>query len=105
MNKDSAVRLAVLWILLFGFFARAQTYKAPLFDHHSWRQADTAQIARNFLRERFNPAFPQIDQRGARTDGSVETGFELYAFLLASIARITGFHVEIGRLLNSFLFI
>lgn len=105
MIKDSAVRLAVLWILLFGFFARAQTYKTPLFDHHSWRQADTAQIARNFLRERFNPAFPQIDQRGTLADGSVETGFELYAFLVASIAQVAGFHVEIGRLLNSLLFI
>lgn len=105
MIKDPLVRLAVVWILLFGFFARAQTFKIPLFDHHSWRQADTAEIARNFWRERFNPAFPQIDQRGARADGSVETGFELYAFLVAAIARVAGFHVEIGRLLNCLLFL
>jgi hypothetical protein len=105
MTTDPLVRLAVVWILLFGFFARAQTVKIPLFDHHSWRQADTAQIARNFWRERFNPAFPQVDQRGAQADGSVETGFELYALFVAAIARVAGFHVEIGRLLNSLLFL
>jgi hypothetical protein len=57
-NTDPPVRFAVFWILLFGFCVRAQTVRTPLFDHHNWRQADTAQIARNFWRERFNPLFP-----------------------------------------------
>jgi hypothetical protein len=37
---------------MFGFCARAATCKSPLLDHHAWRQADTASIARNFYRER-----------------------------------------------------
>jgi len=100
-NTDPTVRLMVFWILLFGFCARAQTFRTPLFDHHNWRQADTAQIARNFWRERFNPFFPQVDQRGAQAHGYVETGFELYAFAMAAVARVAGFHVEIGRAMNS----
>ncbi len=99
------IGLAVFWILLFGFLVRAQTFRAPVFDHHNWRQADTAQIARNFWRERFNPFYPQIDQRGAQEHGYVETGFELYAFAFACVARLAGFHPEIGRLLNSLLFV
>jgi hypothetical protein len=92
-------------VLLFGFCARAATYKAPLFDHHAWRQADTAAIARNFFRDRLNPLYPQIDQRGALTDGYVETGLELFAFLVAVLAKLVGFTPAIGRLLSALLFL
>ena len=44
------------WILLFvitvGFMARMATFQAPLLDHHSWRQADGATIARACHRSR-----------------------------------------------------
>jgi hypothetical protein len=103
--KPPIVAVAVCWILLFGFLVRAQTFRVPVFDHHNWRQADTAQIARNFWRERFNPLFPQVDQRGAQEHGYVETGFEIYAFAIACVARVAGFHPEIGRALNSLLFV
>jgi hypothetical protein len=93
------------FIVLFGFFARAATYKAPLLDHHGWRQADTASIARNFYRERLNIFYPQVDQRGAREVGYVETGLELFAFVVALIATATGFHHEIGRVLSATFFI
>ena len=38
---------------------------APVLGHHSWRQADTAAMARNFVEERFNILYPAIDWRGA----------------------------------------
>jgi hypothetical protein len=95
----------VACLIVFGFFARAATYRAPLLDHHGWRQADTASIARNFARERFNILYPQIDQRGARADGYVETGLEVFAFLVAAISKVAGFHTEIGRLLSAVCFV
>ena len=56
------------WILLFvitvGFMARMATFQVPLLDHHSWRQADGATIARNFYREGLSPLRPAIDGRG-----------------------------------------
>ena len=67
----------MLAIITLGLMARALTYRSPLFDFHSWRQSDTAAVARNFLQERFNPLYPQIDQRGGRREGYVETGLEL----------------------------
>jgi hypothetical protein len=98
-------RLILGFLVLFGFFARAASYKSPLFDHQAWRQADTASIARNFYRERFNILYPQIDQRGNQADGYVETGLELFAFTVAAIAKVAGFHHEIGRLLSALLFV
>jgi hypothetical protein len=98
-------RLVLVFVILFGFFARAATYKAPFFDHHGWRQSDTASIARNFHRERFNLFYPQIDQRGARDEGYVETGLELFAFLVAAFSLPFGFHHETGRVLSALLFV
>lgn len=100
-----ATRVILGFVLLFGFCARAATYKSPLLDHHAWRQADTASISRNFYRERFNVLYPQVDERGAQPVGYVETGLELFAFLVAALAQITGFHFEIGRLLSALLFV
>ena len=98
-------RAILSFVVLFGFFARAATFKSPLLDHHAWRQADTASIARNFYRERFNILYPQIDGRGASATGYVETGLELFAFVVAAIAKAVSFHTEIGRLLSALLFL
>jgi dolichyl-phosphate-mannose-protein mannosyltransferase len=98
-------RLILGFFILFGFCARAATFKAPLFDHHAWRQADTASIARNFVRERFNILYPQVDERRNLRSGYVETGLELFAFLVAAVSTVAGFHPEIGRLLSAGLFV
>ncbi len=92
--------ICLLAIVTFGFIARAATTGAPIFDHHSWRQADTAMIARNFAMARLNPLYPQVDHRGALPVGYVATGFELQAFLAALIAQATGFSPQIGRVLS-----
>ena len=76
--------------------ARAATYKAPLLDHHAWRQADTAAISRNFARERFNLFYPQVDSRGGRRDGYVETGLEVANALQSLVAEFKKYKVEGG---------
>jgi hypothetical protein len=97
--------LGLLAIVTFGFIGRAATTGAPLFDHHSWRQADTAMIARNFAESRLNPLYPQIDHRGALPVGYVATGFELQAWLVALIAKAAGFDPQTGRLLSALWFV
>lgn len=104
IRARALARLFAAAVILLGLLARAATFRTPLFDFHSWRQADTAAIARNFVEERFNPLYPQVDQRGARAHGYVATGLELYAFVVAAIARVIGFSPAIGRLLNALLF-
>ncbi len=93
------------FIVFFGFCARAATYKAPLFDHHAWRQADTASVSRNFYRERLNILYPQVDHRGAQEYGYVETGLELFAFVVAAASKLIGFHHETGRILSALFFV
>jgi hypothetical protein len=87
-------------MLTLGVMARAATVKSPVFDFHSWRQADTAAIARNFVREDFNPLHPQVDSRGDQSVGYVETGFEVHAFLVAVLAKVVGFSTDLGRLIS-----
>jgi len=99
------IRAVLAFVLIFGFCARAATYKIPLLDHHAWRQSDTASIARNFYREQLNLFYPQVDERGDREVGYVETGLELFAFLVAVLWKVVGVHAEIGRLLSALLFI
>jgi hypothetical protein len=98
-------RLILAFILVFGFCARAATFKSPILDHHSWRQADTAAISRNFYRERFNIFYPQVDWRGDRADGYVESGLEPLAFAVAALGKMGSFHPELGRLINTLVFL
>lgn len=104
IDQSIHVRLVVIAALSLGFMARAATYQSPLFDFHSWRQADTATISRNFSRELLNPLYPQIDARGTMPNGFVETGFEIHAFAVALLAKGVGFSPQLGRLLNTALF-
>ena len=90
---------ALLAISLLAGGLRLIHVTRPLVGHHSWRQADSAAVARNFVEEQYNILYPRIDWRGA-TEGHVECEFPIYQFILASIYRIAGVHEVIGRLLS-----
>lgn len=53
--------LILLFILTIGFFTRLYKINIPLADFHSWRQADTASVARNFLKNGFDLFHPKYD--------------------------------------------
>lgn len=48
-------------IILGGLLVRLYKIDAPIADWHSWRQADTAAVTRNFIKEGFNPLIPKYD--------------------------------------------
>lgn len=48
-------------ILFLGFAVRLYKIDSPVADWHSWRQADTAAVARNFYKEGYNPLIPKYD--------------------------------------------
>ena len=54
----------IIGLMLFGLICRLYNLTAPLLDYHSWRQTDTAAIARNFYYNGFNILYPQIDWGG-----------------------------------------
>ncbi len=51
----------LLIIIFFGLLVRLYKIDSPIADWHSWRQADTAAVTRNFIKEGFNPLFPHYD--------------------------------------------
>jgi 4-amino-4-deoxy-L-arabinose transferase-like glycosyltransferase len=87
-------------ILLLGLLLRLYHLDAPTIGRNSWRQSDTAAMARNFYENGFNFAYPQIDW-GGNSPGYVETEFPLYPFTVALLYKIFGVHELLGRLLSA----
>lgn len=58
------LRNPVFWlvlIIILGFAVRLYKIGNPIADWHSWRQADTAAVARNFYKDSWNPLVPKYD--------------------------------------------
>ena len=51
----------LLLIIFFGLIVRLYKIDSPIADWHSWRQADTAAVTRNFVKYGFNPFLPKYD--------------------------------------------
>ncbi len=53
----------IICIALFAITAIPRFYRIdnPVADWHSWRQADTAAVTRNFIKEGFTPFYPKFD--------------------------------------------
>ena len=89
-----------IWaILLVAIGVRLYHIGFPVAGWHSWRQADTAAIARNFYQNGFNIFLPQIDWGGS-TPGYLESEFQLYPFLVALLYKVFGVNDMFGRLVS-----
>lgn len=89
----------IYFILLFAFVIRLYHITFPVSGWHSWRQADTAAIAKNFYENGFNILYPQIDW-GGNTPGYVESEFQLYPFLVSLMYYLFGVNDFWGRILS-----
>ncbi len=69
MKKIDIIILASILAIALGL--RLYKINTPLADSHSWRQADTAAVARNFARDGFNLLKPTYDDLS-----SIQTGLE-----------------------------
>ena len=87
---------SVLPILLIGLFLRLININASVLGVHSWRQADTASIARNFISNNLVIWEPQVDWSGS-TQGYVECEFPLYQYLVAHLYKIFGVNEIFAR--------
>jgi hypothetical protein len=59
MNK---LKLGLLvLILILGFAVRLYKFNSPIADWHSWRQADTSSVSRNFVSGGFDLLHPRFD--------------------------------------------
>ncbi len=92
----------VLWvavILLLGVVLRASQLTLPPVDYHSWRQTETAALARNYFEEGYRLFYPTVDWRGV-TPGYVESELSIYAYLTAWGYGLWGFNEVIPRVLS-----
>src|SRR5213082_3866687 len=96
------VRLAILMSVL-AVAVRFIGINQPYVDNWSWRQSDVASIARNYLRNGFRFAHPQIDWAGDQP-GYVGTEFPVLPFIAAICYKIVGVHEWVGRVQAVILF-
>jgi hypothetical protein len=78
------IKNPLIWlflILTLGFLLRLYKIDNPIADWHSWRQADTAAVARNFYQEGFNPLFPKGDDMSAISELKPQLNLNRYRFV------------------------
>ena len=74
-------------ILIFAFLVRLYKIDSPITDWHSWRQADTAAVTRNFIKQGFNPFLPKFDDISAISEIPISNplGFRFVEFPVYNI--------------------
>ena len=88
---------AGIWIpLSLGIALRCIQVWMPITGIHSWRQADTAAMARHFHLSNTPIWLPQIDWGGASA-GYVESEFPLFPYLTSQLYQLFGLHEWLGR--------
>jgi 4-amino-4-deoxy-L-arabinose transferase-like glycosyltransferase len=87
-------------ILLLSTAAKFMNVGSNVVGWHSWRQSDTAAIARNFHESGENILYPMIDWGGG---GIVETELQLYTYAVSALYSIFGVDEIYGRLLSILL--
>ncbi|MDF1795905.1 MAG: glycosyltransferase family 39 protein [Coxiellaceae bacterium] len=103
-TQQLPIRLFVACILGVVVLTHLYLLLCPyLHPPHTWRQGDTAAVARNFYRESMNLFLPRIDSRG-NLSGINGMEFPLYNYCVAIIYKITSTAwIGFGRIL-SFVF-
>lgn len=107
MTKNLLKLIISLVVFTATFLPRLYRINNPVGDWHSWRQADTAAVARNFAQGRFNLLYPQSDslmalnlQRLANPDRLFINEFPFYNAIVAVLYRQFGVHEVYARLVS-----
>jgi hypothetical protein len=87
----------ILLILVLALTLRLYHVTYPFLDHHSWRQTDTAAVARNFYRGHFNLLRPEMDRFGAGRS-VVELELQVTPFLTSLLYTVWGVRDWVGRI-------
>lgn len=89
--------IAVFIVFFVGMVLRSVNLDAPLIGIHSYRQADTAGIARNFYRDGIDVARPRIDWGGATSGVVGETEMPIFNAAIAMAYGVTGPDLRVAR--------
>jgi len=97
-------------IILLGFLVRLYKIDSPIADWHSWRQADTSAVSRNFVKYGFDLLRPRFDDISSIPSGRENpqgwrfVEFPIYNFFQAGLFKVFDkFSLEVwGRLTSVF---
>lgn len=112
LNKISPkIQNSILIAILFlGFLVRLYRFDFPIADWHSWRQADTSAVSRNFVTSGFDLLHPKFDDLSNvpsgidNPNGYRMVEFPIYNLFQASFFKFIGVFTleEWGRLVTIF---
>lgn len=102
--------LALAAILILGFIARLYRFDNPIADWHSWRQADTSAVSRNFVNSGFDILHPHFDDLSNVSSGiDNPQGYFFVEFPFYNVAQAGAFKLfghltleEWGRIVTIF---
>lgn len=99
-------KILLFIILSLGLIVRLYKVDIPLADHHSWRQSDTAAVARSFIKERWTFLKPHIDNMVPLHPGVPNNDRlflvepPVYNSLVAGVYSILGVNIKWARLVS-----
>ncbi len=102
MKKTETIILGL--IILIALTLRLYKIDRPIADWHSWRQADTAAVSRNFVKDGFNLLIPKFDDMSKQANGLDNPNryrfveFPIYNAIIAVVWKITGVQALYARL-------
>ena len=111
LNIKKIELFLLFFLLLAGFFVRLYRFDGPVADWHSWRQADTSAVSRNFVNDGFDLLHPRFDDLSNVPSGIYDNPkgyrfveFPIYNVLQAGSFMIFGFFTieQWGRLVSIF---
>ena len=87
--------LSIFCIAVLTFAVRMYRISEPIADWHSWRQADTAAVARNFIRFGIDPLHPRFDDLSNIPSGKDNPkGWRMLEFPLYQLVATIGYKLE-----------
>ncbi len=94
-------------IIVLGIVLRLQNFHILPFDGHAMRQTDTESVAYNFAFINHNILYPQnsLIRPITNTKAYFFLEFPAYQYLIGLFYRLFGWHIEIARIINIFLYI
>lgn len=109
MLKNNKYKIIfVITLFIFGFLVRFYGFNNPIADWHSWRQADTSSVSRNFVNNGFDLLHPRFDDLSNVPSGiNNPQGYRFVEFPVFNTLQAGGFVLfnflsleEWGRLIN-----
>jgi len=111
LTKNIIIELVFLIsVFCLSFILRTYKIDNPIADWHSWRQADTAAVARNFAKEGINLFYPKANNFFKQNAADLENPnryflneFPFYNAIVAVVYKFTGIQEKYARLVSVFI--